>query len=74
MTPIYYHTNVILQAAIQSAKDHANAQVSPVHLANVLLNEGAGAADSAGASLFASVISKAGGDIVSIIFYLLDLT
>ena len=60
-------------AAIQLAKDYAHAQVQPVHLAFVLLNEGAGEA-APGAnnrqsqhSLFSSVIQKAGGEPVSII-------
>ncbi|KAJ7487593.1 P-loop containing nucleoside triphosphate hydrolase protein [Mycena galericulata] len=58
-----------LTASFQVAKDYANAQVHPVHLASVLLNEGAGdavggiaASGSQGTSLFASVISRAGGD------------
>ncbi|KAJ1311502.1 hypothetical protein OPQ81_009989 [Rhizoctonia solani] len=57
-------TETTIAAAVQSAKDHANAQVTPFHIANALLNEGSGVADhAAGTSLFASVISKAGGDI-----------
>ncbi|KAG8691547.1 hypothetical protein FRC11_001537 [Ceratobasidium sp. 423] len=60
-------TETTIAAAVQSAKDHANAQVTPFHLANALLNEGSGIADNAaGTSLFASVISKAGGDIASV--------
>ncbi|KAI0068201.1 hypothetical protein BV25DRAFT_1911214 [Artomyces pyxidatus] len=52
-----------LQAAIQLAKDYANSQVYPAHLAFVLLNEGAGEGGSqAQIPLFASVIQKAGGD------------
>ncbi|KAG8705467.1 hypothetical protein FRC08_001660 [Ceratobasidium sp. 394] len=47
------------EQTIAAPKDHANAQVSPIHLANALLNE---ARESGGASLFASVISKSGGD------------
>lgn len=53
-------TQLTIAAAVQSAKDYANAQVHPAHLANALLNEsGEGASPT---SLFASVISKAGGD------------
>ncbi|QRV76707.1 heat shock protein HSP104 family protein [Ceratobasidium sp. AG-Ba] len=53
-------TQLTIAAALQSAKDHANAQVHPAHLANALLNEaGEGASPT---SLFSSVISKAGGD------------
>jgi ATP-dependent Clp protease ATP-binding subunit ClpB len=54
-----------LAAAVQLAKDYANAQVQPVHLAFTLLNEGSGDQGSSGASLFSSVIQKAGGDPVS---------
>ena len=45
--------------------------VYPVHLASVLLNEGSGDGQTTGnisqsqISLFASVIQKAGGDVVS---------
>jgi hypothetical protein len=57
-----------LQAAITLAKDYANGQLHPAHLAFVLLNEGAapdGAPQSASqAPLFVSVINKAGGDPV----------
>ncbi|CAK5264423.1 unnamed protein product [Mycena citricolor] len=55
-------------AAIQLAKDYANAQVHPAHLAHILLNDGSGdmpgaiPAQSQGTSLFSSVISRAGGD------------
>ncbi|EJD03965.1 uncharacterized protein FOMMEDRAFT_106313 [Fomitiporia mediterranea MF3/22] len=49
-------------AALQLAKDYANAQVYPVHLAFVLLNEGSGGAESKQHSLFSSVIQKAGGE------------
>lgn len=56
-----------IAAAIQLAKDYANAQVHPAHLAHVLLNEGSGEQQQGGQSLFVSVISKAGGDPVSII-------
>ncbi|KAN0124757.1 P-loop containing nucleoside triphosphate hydrolase protein [Russula decolorans] len=58
-----------LQAAIQLAKDHANSQVHPAHIAFVLLNEGAGDEPAPGSTshtqipLFASVIQKAGGDV-----------
>ncbi|KAJ7092720.1 P-loop containing nucleoside triphosphate hydrolase protein [Mycena epipterygia] len=55
-----------LAASLQLAKDYANAQVHPAHVASVLLNEGAGDAIPGGlahnTSLFASVISRAGGD------------
>ncbi|OBZ79717.1 hypothetical protein A0H81_01115 [Grifola frondosa] len=60
-------TQESLSAAVQLAKDYANAQVHPAHIAFVLLNEGAGE-QAAGSihnqpvSLFASVIEKAGGD------------
>ena len=75
-----------VQAAIQLATDYANSQctsfhpftpssahiyaVYPVHLAFVLLNEGAGDGPTGNISqsqipLFASVIQKAGGDVVS---------
>ncbi|KAG8762270.1 hypothetical protein FRC12_009113 [Ceratobasidium sp. 428] len=56
-------TQITISAAVQSAKDHANAQVSPVHIANALLNE---TGEAGGASLFASVISKAGGDVAAV--------
>lgn len=45
-----------LTAAAQLAKDYANAQVHPAHIAFALLNEDP--------SLFSSVIQKAGGDTV----------
>ena len=45
-----------LTAATQLAKDYANAQVHPAHIAFVLLNEDP--------SLFSSIIQKAGGDTV----------
>ncbi|KAJ6604644.1 P-loop containing nucleoside triphosphate hydrolase protein [Mycena vulgaris] len=57
-----------LANAIKCAQDYANAQVHPVHIASVLLNEGAGeepgglASTGGGTSLFSSVISRAGGD------------
>ncbi|KAL0581617.1 hypothetical protein V5O48_000433 [Marasmius crinis-equi] len=54
-------TQQSIQAAVQLAKDYANAQVQPAHLAFALLNEGAGEGAS-GSSLFSSVIQKAGGD------------
>ncbi|KAH9950351.1 P-loop containing nucleoside triphosphate hydrolase protein [Amylocystis lapponica] len=64
-------TQESLAAAVQLAKDYANAQVHPAHLAFVLLNEGAGDPSLPGGlsngqhtsnSLFSSVIQKAGGD------------
>ncbi|KAI6031834.1 P-loop containing nucleoside triphosphate hydrolase protein [Pisolithus microcarpus] len=60
-----------IAAAIQLARDHANAQVHPAHIASALLNEGAGPDGNAqggqnNASLFASVIEKAGGDKVTV--------
>ncbi|KJA29123.1 hypothetical protein HYPSUDRAFT_73692 [Hypholoma sublateritium FD-334 SS-4] len=63
-------TQQSLTDAIQLAKDYANAQVHPVHLAHVLLNDGGSAEASTsgaptsgqGAPLFASVVSRAGGD------------
>ncbi|KAJ7038210.1 P-loop containing nucleoside triphosphate hydrolase protein [Mycena alexandri] len=57
-----------ITASVQSAKDYANAQVAPVHLASVLLNEGdvmpggLNPSGGHGTSLFSSVISRAGGD------------
>ncbi|KAF9459898.1 P-loop containing nucleoside triphosphate hydrolase protein [Collybia nuda] len=54
--------------ALQLAKDYANAQVHPAHLASVLINEGSGDAipggtQSAGPTpLFASVVQRAGGE------------
>ena len=53
-------------AAIKLAKDYSNPQVLPIHLAFVLLNEGAGEASNGKPqqSLFASVIQKAGGETV----------
>ncbi|KAG8678625.1 hypothetical protein FRC09_019685, partial [Ceratobasidium sp. 395] len=56
-------TQTTISAAVQSAKDHSNAQVSPIHIANALLNE---TGEAGGASLFASVISKAGGDVSAV--------
>ncbi|KAJ7225520.1 P-loop containing nucleoside triphosphate hydrolase protein [Mycena pura] len=62
-----------IAAATQLAKDYANAQVQPIHIASALLNEGAdelpGGIPSAGgrpSSLFVSVVSRAGGDPVLI--------
>ncbi|KAF8877454.1 P-loop containing nucleoside triphosphate hydrolase protein [Gymnopilus junonius] len=62
-------TQQSLSDAIQLAKDYANAQVYPAHLAFVLLNEGEAAEPSAAGGshagvtpLFSSVITKAGGD------------
>ncbi|PSS37755.1 hypothetical protein PHLCEN_2v448 [Hermanssonia centrifuga] len=54
-------TQQTLAAAIQVAKDYANSQVHPAHIAFAFLNEGAGEGSSAH-SLFTSVIEKAGGD------------
>ncbi|KAJ7071036.1 P-loop containing nucleoside triphosphate hydrolase protein [Mycena amicta] len=54
-----------IAAAIQKAKDFAQAQVFPVHIASALLDEATtGARISSGptTSLFSSVISRAGGD------------
>ena len=63
-----------IAAAIQLAKDYANSQVQPVHLASAMLNEDAGPAPPPGAmpklstsgatSLFVQAIQKAGGDQV----------
>jgi ATP-dependent Clp protease ATP-binding subunit ClpB len=62
-----------LAEAIQLAKDHAHVQVYPVHFAFVLLNEGTpepsipgGPSSNASPGLFASVVSRAGGDPASI--------
>ncbi|KAF9526488.1 P-loop containing nucleoside triphosphate hydrolase protein [Crepidotus variabilis] len=59
-----------IAAALQLAKDNANAQVTPIHFASALLNEGvdnpAPGAHPSGAPLFASVISRAGGDPTSV--------
>lgn len=57
-------TQETLAAAIQIAKDYANSQVHPAHIAFALLNEGAGTQGSH--SLFTSVIQKAGGDPVAV--------
>ncbi|KIY71648.1 P-loop containing nucleoside triphosphate hydrolase protein [Cylindrobasidium torrendii FP15055 ss-10] len=57
-------TNETLLAAVQSAKDYANAQVHPAHIAFTMLNEQSGGQNSA--SLFQTVIDKAGGDPVAI--------
>ncbi|KAI0655098.1 P-loop containing nucleoside triphosphate hydrolase protein [Cubamyces menziesii] len=62
-------TQESLSAAIQLAKDYANAQVHPAHIAFALLNEsqGEGAPTTHGShSLFNSVIEKAGGDPVTV--------
>ena len=62
-------TEQTIAAAIQLAKDYANAQVQPAHIAFTLLNEDhsnpGGLSGASGASLFSSVIEKAGGDPVS---------
>jgi ATP-dependent Clp protease ATP-binding subunit ClpB len=61
-----------LAAAIQLAKDYANSQVQPVHLASAMLNEDVappGAMPKSGAqatSLFIQAIQKAGGDQVRV--------
>lgn len=61
-------TQESLAAAIQLAKDYANAQVHPAHIGFALLNEGAGESvpgsisQPHGNSLFHSVIERAGGD------------
>ncbi|KAG5639244.1 hypothetical protein H0H81_005318 [Sphagnurus paluster] len=62
-------TQQSLSDAVQLAKDYANAQVHPVHIAFVLINEGSGEAVPGGlqqssgpAPLFVSVIQRAGGD------------
>ncbi|KAG7099208.1 hypothetical protein E1B28_001075 [Marasmius oreades] len=55
-------TQQSIAAAIQLAKDYANAQVQPAHIAFAFLNEGAGERNGSGSSLFTSVIEKAGGD------------
>ncbi|KAI0801241.1 P-loop containing nucleoside triphosphate hydrolase protein [Fomes fomentarius] len=61
-------TQETLAAAIQLAKDYANAQVHPVHIAFALLSESDGEAASASGphSLFQSVIDKAGGDVTTV--------
>lgn len=52
--------------SVQLAKDYANAQVAPAHIAFVLINEGHGdsmpGGPSSQQSLFGSVASRAGGD------------
>ena len=65
-------TEATLAAAIQLAKDYANAQVQPVHLASAMLNEDAAPAPpgglpkpgAQGTSLFVQAIQRAGGDQV----------
>lgn len=66
-------------AAAQLAKDYANAQIHPAHIAFALLNEGAGEQSvpgglnsASGTSLFSSVIQKAGGDPVSALYSKID--
>ncbi|KAH7910949.1 P-loop containing nucleoside triphosphate hydrolase protein [Hygrophoropsis aurantiaca] len=49
-----------IAAAIQIAKDHANAQVHPAHIASALLNDGGETPSQT--SLFSTVIEKAGSD------------
>ncbi|KAH7930959.1 hypothetical protein BV22DRAFT_1053542 [Leucogyrophana mollusca] len=53
-------TQQSIAASIQLAKDHANAQVHPAHIASALLSEGGETASQA--SLFSTVIQKAGSD------------
>ncbi|KAJ3515406.1 hypothetical protein NLJ89_g1780 [Agrocybe chaxingu] len=63
-------TQQTLAEAIQLAKDYANAQVYPAHIAFVLINESStgepsvpgGPQAAGGAPLFASVVSRVGGD------------
>ncbi|KAF8527940.1 P-loop containing nucleoside triphosphate hydrolase protein [Hysterangium stoloniferum] len=55
-------TEETLQSAFQLAKDYASAQVHPVHLVSALLNESGQDGNTGNVSLFASCISKAGGD------------
>nr|QHW05433.1 heat shock protein 100 [Pleurotus ostreatus] len=65
-------TRRTITAAVQLAKDYANAQVHPVHIASALLNDsgedeqpgglGDTSSSSRSQSLFHSAISKAGGD------------
>ncbi|KAI0094884.1 P-loop containing nucleoside triphosphate hydrolase protein [Irpex rosettiformis] len=55
-------TQTTIADSVQLAKDYANSQVHPAHIAFVLLNE-AGADGTTGShSLFASVIQRSGGD------------
>ncbi|KAH8100710.1 P-loop containing nucleoside triphosphate hydrolase protein [Cristinia sonorae] len=55
-------TQETLAAAIQLAKDYANAQVHPAHIASALLNEGSAEGAPGQGSLFSSVVQRAGGD------------
>jgi ATP-dependent chaperone ClpB len=62
-------TQETIAAAIQLAKDYANAQVHPAHIGFALMNEGQSeqavsgtAPTSSGNTLFHSVVSQAGGD------------
>ncbi|GLB36148.1 putative ClpA ClpB family protein [Lyophyllum shimeji] len=66
-------TQQTLSDAIQLAKDYANAQVHPAHIAFVLINEGSGEAIPGGTQqagnavpLFVSVIQRAGGDHIAV--------
>ncbi|KAJ7597031.1 P-loop containing nucleoside triphosphate hydrolase protein [Mycena floridula] len=61
-------TQQTLSAAIQLAKDHANAQVHPAHIAFALLDEGEPVVGGVNppSSLFSSVIDKSGGDPVAV--------
>lgn len=54
-------TQTTIESAVQLAKDYANAQVHPAHIAFVLLNETG--PDGNAASLFSSVIQRSGGDV-----------
>lgn len=51
-----------LSDAVQLARDHANPQVYPAHITFALLNEPPPDAAAATTPLFASIISRAGGD------------
>ncbi|CAA7265806.1 unnamed protein product [Cyclocybe aegerita] len=62
-------TQHTLAEAVQLAKDYANAQVYPAHIAFILINESSagepsvpGGPQAGGAPLFASVVSRVGGD------------
>ncbi|KAF8898748.1 P-loop containing nucleoside triphosphate hydrolase protein [Infundibulicybe gibba] len=64
-------TEQSLAEAVQLAKDYANAQVHPAHLAFVLINSGPAvesipgglpSSSSSGTPLFSSVVQRAGGD------------
>ncbi|KAI0814981.1 P-loop containing nucleoside triphosphate hydrolase protein [Irpex lacteus] len=55
-------TQTTIANSVQLAKDYANSQVHPAHIAFVLLNEAGPEGNGAGGSLFASVVQRAGGD------------